>query len=409
MNNLTIEELLIPQGNGKAVLCTGNLGIFCSKDTTTLLRQTLKSDDKAVIIPLNDIEPLQKNKVILDNQIFEGIINCINIAQEQVFVSKKNEPIEGSQQEAVIHHVNAARTNFLTVPKTGTAPPMLLARAPSLYIGPATGIPGLQRKSINPVSQLFELLKYVPLGIKLGATRSQVQQTDLVTSDLNQLDLNESQETGVLSEDTEILSNILEPLEPSELVIREALLTQLISGTAETSYLKTNGNIQKSFRDTFIKLPTEQLILILNKEERISKYIAEFRTDAQLKSELLKKLNQNKNFLVDTGILKVNTDSLENLEIFLEQLASKSYLLPFIIGCALPFNQLSFSQDWFTKENLLPNLIKIQDTVLTTQSFGSLNLTVKMTKTAYENVLSNLSTLIKGATFFSQYSSETRL
>lgn len=416
MNNSRVEELLIPQGKGNAILCTGKVGIRCSQDITTLLRQTLKTDENAVIIQLNDVNPLQNNKILLESKVLRDITNYVNIAQEQVVVYKKNESIEGSQQEAVavLDHVHATRTNFLTGYGTGTVAPMLVARAPSLsrklYIGRPSGIPSLQQRSINPVSQLrAELLNYVPLGVNLVATRAKVQETDLVTSNLNLLDLNESQNTEVFSEDPEILSNILEQLEPSELLKRESILDKLISGMPETSYLKTDSNIQKKFRETFIKLPTEQLILILDKQERMIEYIARFRTDDQLKSELLKKLKIDKNFLIDTDILKVNTDSLENLEIFLEKLASKSYLLPFIIGCALPYNQLSFSQDWFTKENLLPNLIKIQDTVLTTQSFGSFNSTGKMTKIAYENVLLNLSTLIKGATFFIQYCSKTIL
>jgi len=110
-------------------------------------------------------------------------------------------------------------------------------------------------------------------------------------------------------------------------------------------------------------------------------------------------LKINRDFLIDTEILKIkiNSNSLQDLEVFLEKLASKSYLLPFIIGCSLPFNQLDFIQDWFANKDLLPLLLKIQQSVQTTQSFGSSDLTGKMTKAVYENVCLNLSTLIKGA------------
>lgn len=185
MNNSKVEQLLIPQGNGKAVLCTVLLGIRCSQDATTLLRQTFKTDENAVIIQLDAIEPLQNTKVIIESRVFKDITNCVNIAQEHAALSKKDTSMGSFQEDLSIEHVHASRT----APTVHTG----VARSATMrigYAGPARNIPMVRsnrpkrgRRSAQLPNKLLDLHNAIRSGTPLGTSliANRMERLDIVT------------------------------------------------------------------------------------------------------------------------------------------------------------------------------------------------------------------------------------
>lgn len=96
----------------------------------------------------------------------------------------------------------------------------------------------------------------------------------------------------------------------------------------ESSYLKGSSNdksrekrdaeIQKrqqKFKNGFKDIKIEDVPLILEKQKMMVEYISNFRTNDQLKSELLNQLKRDRELLVDTGLLKVTSDSEETRDL----------------------------------------------------------------------------------------------
>jgi len=445
MNNSKVEELLIPKGKGNAILCTGKVGISCSQDITNLLRKTFQTDENVVIIQLNDATSLQDFQIIKDSQVFKDITNCILNAQEQVLVYKKEPSIEGSPVEGITPVTHAQAMMAYNQPaQTGVALAGPFQTGVALEVLQTRPSPLQHRISRPYISRSWSRLKseFQNFGsvsasaqgarlILMQAGADRVQGSDLI---IQQSDLNDVDQQNLLfnvTKPSELLETeiIPEPLE-TEISLedglqREAVLNLLIREMPETSYLRRSfdlspkkidvpSDIVKNFKQSFRNVPIEKLLLLLDKQKRIKKFISKIRNDPSVKSERLKQLIQDKNFLVDTEILKVQVNSkslsksLRDLEIFLETLASKSYFLPFIIGCPLPYKDLNFIQLWYSENDLLPLLLEIQQSLQTTQSFKSSDLIGKLTPIAYANVCLNLDTLITGASVYADLLSDLK-
>ena len=200
----------------------------------------------------------------------------------QFLKSIKNIPSE-SLEEIVTQHVHASH---LSTPLIGSAVTFSGLPPATYFVEP----PRVMARVLT-INQLRTALR-TPATVVTNSIANQMKKSGLQQSDL--IDTDNQETTLTLADKSE----------------KEANLDELIIGMPETSKLKTESALQTRFRRGFQEpeITVQELTLILNKQKRMIEFLSKLRGEEQFYKEVLKQLNQDRKFLVSTGLLKVKID-----------------------------------------------------------------------------------------------------
>lgn len=405
MENSNLEELLIPEGTGNAVLRYGGSGISYSSTTTNLLRESLKTGEKAIIFQFSALKHLQSSNVIDENPFLKDINKCVNIAQKII--------VELNAVKEQIADVHAGRT-YVFASSQGQLPASVLTRLPAGRVETTVyqRVPSFMEKMAirrqtsqqTPKRATKVLYSAFQLRQEFSRLSPSILRNTLFDNDFIQRLKTGSRVSGNLrttaqKNATGNSSTGLEVISAEQLK-KNQLVENLLKNMPETCYFIIDTVKQKIVVNSLQKLTVEELTLVLEKQTKMINYLKKLRTDREYAATVYEQLVENTDSFLELGLLTISGKKSKDLQVFLETLASKHIKLPLIIGWVVPYKYLDKIDKWFSTEGLLNNLKDIQDSVLKTRSFKSFGSKESMSDTVFDNVCLNFSTLIQGATFF---------
>jgi len=430
--------------------------MYCSPEMTDRVRDLFKIGDKALHLPLNAVDDLYDMGILSENPCFNQMQSIlkqpitVNSSYEQ---NQQNQEIlvgfDGSTLVTTLPINSAAPISGSITPRIPINPP-----PPLVHGGPLAPISGSTIRSSaysQPGGSSNSGSNQRPMTDSLSSSvgrRSPIESTPLVTESLlrrpgatssrrSHISLSMLRKqwekypilgTTILTKRfggrPSLFKNITAsakapvPLKLSrdEELQQTKLINILINNMPENSMLfradrespkgkspkgkSPKSTIRQRVVDTLRGESLEKLTLVLKLQTKVKDHLLNLRTDETFKLQVLEQLKKDQNVVETTGFLKYYKKDCEELEMLLEFLADKNISVPNMIGCTIPFNFLEKVENWFMDSDLLTNLTKKRDHVVSNQSFLHLNSKQKLTMNVFENVRQNLSMLIKAAHFF---------